>query len=163
MFKTVAGESPPMDDSGIYARRYPPLDRFLQVGLAQGRVISVDFPERPQDAADGDHHVLDALAEYLDGDREAFDDVTVALTVPTADRRVLAALRQVPYGESTTVAGLARMTADLDDEDEDDLRTVREALASNPAPILVPDHRVRDATGSAPTDVIERCRRVERL
>jgi len=151
-----------MDDTaGVYARHVPALDRCVQIGVAQGRVLSVDFPETPQDGAETDHALLDRFGAYLGGECEDFADVTVALTLPTDRRRVLVAVREIPYGESATVDQLLRMTAGLDDEDGSDRRTVTDALAANPVPILVPDHRVRDGPSAAPNDVVEFCRRVE--
>jgi len=153
-----------MDDvAGIFAREFPAIDGHVQVGVAQGRVISVDFPARPQDDARPDHDLLDRVGAYFDGEPDDFRDVTVALTLPTDERRVLEALREVSYGEAVTVEQLARMTAGLDDGEEEDRRTVRDALRGNPAPVLVGDHRVRDAPGATPSDVAGLCRRVEGL
>ena len=162
--KVAAAEGVGMDDvAGIFAREFPAVDGYIQVGVAQGRVISVDFPARPQDDATPDHDLLNRVGAYLNGEHDDFRDVTVALTLPTDERRVLEALREVPYGEAVTAEQLARMTAGLDDEDEADLRTVRGALTGNPAPILIGDHRVRDAPGATPVDVAALCRRVEGL
>ena len=38
-------------EAGIYARESASLDRYVQVGVAGGRVLSVDFPEAPDDDA----------------------------------------------------------------------------------------------------------------
>ncbi|MEF8773346.1 MAG: methylated-DNA--[protein]-cysteine S-methyltransferase [Halobacteriales archaeon] len=138
---------------GIYAREAPYLERFVQFGYAQGKVLRVTFPPEPDDGAGTDHPLLDRIDAYLEGERETFDDVEVALTVATDGRSVLETLRGVPYGESVGVEQLARMTPGLDAADEDDHATVREALADNPAPLLIPDHRVRDDTSGAPAPV----------
>ena len=150
-----------MDDAGIYARRVPGLDRAVQIGVAGGRVISVSFPHDPDADAGNDHPVLDRIEAYLAGDRETFEDVTVALTLPTRLRPVLETLRSVPYGETETTEALARMTPDLDAEDAGDREAVREALDENLAPLLVPDHRVRDGKSAAPDDVVTRLREIE--
>ena len=151
------------DVAGIFARELPALDRYVQVGLAQGRVISVDFPHTPEDDAEDTHELLDRIVAYLNGKADDFEDVAVALTMPTDQRAVLEQVRAVPYGETTTVERLARMVAGLDADEEDDLRTVREALSANPTPLLVPDHRVRDGPSAAPSDVASILRRVEGL
>jgi len=162
--KVAPAENPSMNDvGGIFAREFPAVDGYVQLGVAQGRVISVDFPARPQDDAGPDHDLLGRIGAYFDGEADSFRDVTVALTLPTAQRRVLEALREVPYGKSVTVDQLARMTASLDDSDEADLRAVRGALAENPAPVLIGDHRVRDASGATPAGVATVCRRLEGL
>ncbi|WP_435335340.1 methylated-DNA--[protein]-cysteine S-methyltransferase [Haloarchaeobius sp. TZWWS8] len=154
-----------MEDAGIYARHYPFLERYVQLGIASGRVISVSFPQHPDDDASEDHELLDRIQTYLDGVQEVdFSDVQVGLTVPTDQRAVLETLRErVPYGEQVDVKQLARMTPGLDPQDEDDLILVRTALDANPTPLFIPDHRVRDGPSAAPPEVEQRLRSVEEL
>jgi methylated-DNA-[protein]-cysteine S-methyltransferase len=152
-----------MDDAGIYARESPILDRWVQLGIAQGRVISVDFPTEPESDASDDHDLLDRIEAYLEGAEESFTDVTVALTVPTDQRDVLETVRGIPYGTEVGVEKVASMTAGLDPENDDDQRLVRTALAENPAPLLVPDHRVRDGPSAAPAAVEQQLRAIEGL
>lgn len=144
---------------GIYARESPTLGRAIQIGVAADRVISVSFPESVPDDAASEHPLLDRIFDYLDGSEDHFDDVTVALTVPTEQRTVLDAVRNVPYGETVDVARVARL-AGLDDEDEADLNAVREALRANPVPLFIPDHRV-SGPGATPPEVAERLRDLE--
>jgi methylated-DNA-[protein]-cysteine S-methyltransferase len=151
------------EEAGIYARESTYLDRHVQVGIAQGRVISVSFPSEPDADAGTNHPLLDRIDTYLQGGTEGFSDVTVALTVPTDRRAVLETVRTIPYGEQTTVDEVARMTSGLDPEESDDRVLVREALADNPAPLFVPDHRVRDGPSAAPASVEQRLRAVEGL
>jgi methylated-DNA-[protein]-cysteine S-methyltransferase len=150
-------------EAGIYARTFSSLDRYVQFGEAQGRVISLSFPREPEPDAGDDHDLLDRIDAYLEGSHEEFGDVTVALTVPTDRRAVLERLRDVPYGEAVTCDELARMSAGVDPDDEADLRLVRTALSDNPVPLLVPDHRVRDGPSGAPSDVERRLRSLEGL
>jgi methylated-DNA-[protein]-cysteine S-methyltransferase len=147
-------------DAGVHAREFDRLGRTVQIGEASGRVISVSFPDSPPADAVSEHALLDRIAAYLDGEEDHFDDVTVALTVPTDQRRVLEAVRKVPYGRTVDVERIARL-AGLDDEDESDVQTVRTALRENPVPLFIPDHRVSDASGATPTDVARRLRAVE--
>ncbi len=150
-----------MDEvAGIYARESGYLDCYVQLGLAQGRVISVAFPARPDPDAETDHELLDRIQAYLQGERDGFADVTVALTMPTDRRGVLESVREVPYGEQATVEQVAGMTPDIA---ADDRTLVREALADNPVPLFVPDHRVRDGPSGAPAAVEQRLRSVEGL
>jgi methylated-DNA-[protein]-cysteine S-methyltransferase len=144
---------------GIYARESPTLGRAIQIGVAADRVISVSFPDAVPDDADADHPLLDRVFDYLDGSKDHFDDVTVALTVPTEQRTVLEAVRNVPYGETVNVARVARL-AGLDDEDEAELDAVRESLRANPVPLFIPDHRV-SGPGATPPEVAERLRELE--
>jgi methylated-DNA-[protein]-cysteine S-methyltransferase len=151
-------------EAGIYARESPYLDRYVQLGAASGRILSVSFPEIPDDDAEDDHPVLDRIFEYLDGlEPVDFDDVQVAMTMPTDQRAVLESVREIPYGDQVSVETLARMTSGLDHEDDDDIILVRTALDENPAPLLVPDHRVRDGPSAAPPDVEQKLRSLEEL
>jgi methylated-DNA-[protein]-cysteine S-methyltransferase len=140
---------------GIYARRSAVLGRAVQLGAAAGRVVGVSFPAEPPADADPDHELLDRVFDYLDGDEDDFADVEIALTVPTDRRRVLEAVRQIPYGETADATQVERM-AGLDD----DAGTVRSALRENPVPLFVPDHRVSEP-GATPADVAERLREIE--
>ncbi|MEF8885252.1 MAG: MGMT family protein [Haloarculaceae archaeon] len=150
------------EEAGIFAQESAYLDRYVQFGEAQGRVISVSFPRDPPEDADGDHPLLDRIEGYFEGAVEDFADVTVALTVPTDQRSVLEAVRGIPYGENADCGQLARR-AGLDPDDSDDVRLVRTALAENPAPLLIPDHRIRDGPSGAPAEVEQRLRSLEGL
>ena len=153
-----------MDDTaGIYARETTYLDRYVQVGVAQGRIVSVSFPVSPEANAESDHDLLDRIEPYLQGERDDFDDAEIALTVPTDRRTVLEQLREVPYGDQITVEQLVRMTPGLDPEQESDHTLVRETLAGNPVPLLIPDHRVRDGPSATPAPVEQKLRAVEGL
>ena len=149
------------EEAGIFARETSHLDRYVQFGAAQGRVLSVTFPNAPDDEALSDHELLDRIDRYLDGVEDDFADVTVALTVPTDRRKILETVREIPYGEQVDVAQLLRMTPDGDPDDEEDVRTARSALADNPTPLLIPDHRVRDGPSGAPAPVEQKLRAVE--
>jgi methylated-DNA-[protein]-cysteine S-methyltransferase len=149
-------------DAGIFSRESAYLDRYVQFGHASGKLLSVSFPGEPDADAASDHPLLDRIDAYLEGTADDFDDVPVALTLPTDRRAVLESLRTVPYGENVSVAALARMTSGLAD-DADDQQLVREALAANPAPLVLPDHRVRDGPSAAPPEVEQRLRSLEGL
>jgi len=151
-----------MDEAGIYARESEYLGQYVQIGVAGQRVISVSFPSTPDPEAEGNHPLLKRVFAYLEGGRDDFTDVEVGLTVPTDQRRVLEATRNVPYGEQVSVERLVRMSG-LNPDDEEDHDTVRAALADNPVPLFVPDHRVRDGPSGAPPGVEQRLRNVEGL
>lgn len=152
-----------MDDGGIHTRESPYLERFVQIGVASGRLISVSFPRTPDHEATPDHDLLDRIDRYLEGNLDSFDDVQVALTIPTDQRAVLETLRKIPYGEQLSVDRLTAMTPDLDPDNESDIDLVRRALANNPVPLIIPDHRVRDGPSAAPPDVEQKLRSLERL
>jgi len=150
------------EEAGIFVRESTYLGRYVQFGEAQGRVISVSFPRDAPADAETEHSLLDRIGAYLEGATDDFDDVTVALTVPTDRRAVLEAVREIPYGENADCRSLVQM-AGLNSEDDEDLRLVRTALAENPAPLLIPDHRVRDGPSGAPAEVEQRLRSLEQL
>lgn len=150
-------------DAGIYARESPYLERYVQLGVASGRVLSVSFPETPDSDAGEDLPLLDRIEAYLQGAVDDFDDVDVAMTMATDHREVLEAVRTIPYGESVTVRKLASMTPGLDPDSEDDGILIRTALDENPAPLVIPDHRVSDGPSAAPPPVEQRLRSLEEL
>ncbi|MFQ3319562.1 MAG: methylated-DNA-[protein]-cysteine S-methyltransferase [Natronomonas sp.] len=165
-FKPLTPEVPPMStesEAGIYARESEFLDRYVQVGVAGSRVLSVSFPESPDEDAESELPLLDRIQAYLEGDNDDFSDIDVAMTMPTDQRSVLESVRAVPYGEQVSVKQLTRMAAGLDPEDDDDIRLVRTALSENPAPLVIPDHRVRDGPSAAPPGVEQALRSVEGL
>lgn len=152
------------ETAGIYARESTYLGRYVQVGIASGRVISVSFPERPDEGYETDHELLDRIDRYLEGvDSVDFDDVEIALTMPTDQRAVLETVRDIPYGEQMTVGQIARMTSSLDAENDRDEILVRTALDENPVPLLIPDHRVRDGPSAAPPEIEQKLRSLEGL
>ncbi|WP_226021778.1 MGMT family protein [Halomicrobium salinisoli] len=150
-------------DAGIYARESDFLDRYVQVGAAGEKIISLSFPTTPDDEAGEDHALLDRIDEYLHSEEDDFRDVDVGLTVPTDRRAVLEATREIPYGQQASVEQVANMAAGLDADDEDGVTTVREALADNPVPLVIPDHRVRDGPSGAPPEVEQKLRSLEGL
>ena len=150
-----------MDDAGIYARESAVLDRYIQLGIAQGRVLTVEFPHQPDDETEADHPLLDRIEAYLRGNEDDFEDVEVALTMETDHRDVLEKLREIPYGDSGTVRQVALMVPGRSDDSEDDLRAIQDALRANPAPIFIPTHRVTDGPDTLPSDVAAKVRAVE--
>jgi methylated-DNA-[protein]-cysteine S-methyltransferase len=148
-------------EAGIYARESDYLECYVQLGIAQGRVLAVDFPTSDPANATTDHELLDRIQAYLEGEEDDFQDVTVALTVPTDRREVLETVRTVPYGTQVSVSKVARMTPSLDPDQEADVTLIRQALADNPAPLLIPDHRVRDGPSAAPAGIEQKLRAVE--
>ncbi|MFB6252211.1 MAG: MGMT family protein [Halobellus sp.] len=147
-------------DVGVFARDSDRLTHAVEIGIASGRVISVSFPETPPADAEADHPLLDRVFAYLAGENDHFNDVDVALTVPTDQRSVLEATRNVPHGETVSLDRVVRM-AGLDSDESADLDAARTALSGNPVPLFVPDHRVRNAPGGPPASVAERLREIE--
>lgn len=149
--------------AGIYAREFDQLDRYVQVGVAQGKVISLSFPDEPAENAESEHELLDRIEAYLDGEPDDFDDVEVAMTMPTDQRAVLEKVRTIPFGEEASIEQVALMVPDMDPDAEDTRAEIREALAENPVPLFIPSHRVADTPSGLPLDVEQRLRSLEGL
>ena len=82
------------------------------------------------------------LDEYFDCRRTAFDlDIDWSLVSPFG-RRVLAATREIPFGEVSTYAHVAAEAGNAKAT-----RAAGNALGSNPMPIVVPCHRVLHSGG----------------
>jgi methylated-DNA-[protein]-cysteine S-methyltransferase len=82
------------------------------------------------------------LAEYLAGERTAFDLATSAKG-DAFQRGVWALLARIPYGETTTYGELARELGD-----PALARAVGGAVARNPLSVIVPCHRVIGKDGT---------------
>lgn len=99
-----------------------------------------------EDGTGDDERVLDAaelqLAEYFAGTRETFD---LPLDPRGSDfqRRVWAALREIPYGTTTTYGEIARRLGLPTGAS----RAVGLANGQNPIAVVVPCHRVIGADG----------------
>lgn len=151
-------------EDGVYAKFFPYLDSYVQFVVNDGHVTEVSFPERPNDAADDDHPLLERVESYLGGTvKDDFDDVPVELAVRAEIKSVLQAVREIPYGKAMSVTELLREFTELDPEDENNLDLVREALDANPTPLIIPDHRVRAAPSGAPPPIEQRLRSLERI
>ncbi len=78
------------------------------------------------------------LARYLAGEKVSFLRYQVDLSgLPEFSRQVLAAARRIPYGECCTYGELAEAVGR-----PKAARAVGQALRRNPAPIVIPCHRV---------------------
>jgi methylated-DNA-[protein]-cysteine S-methyltransferase len=83
------------------------------------------------------------LDEYFAGERTAFD-LPIDLGAGTPfQRRVWAALREIPYGATVTYTELAEAVGR-----PDIVRAVAAAVGRTPVPIVVPCHRVVGAGGA---------------
>ncbi|MFB6362256.1 MAG: methylated-DNA--[protein]-cysteine S-methyltransferase [Halobacteriales archaeon] len=149
--------------SGIHARESDYLERYVQIGIAAAKVVSVSFPRSPDEDARPEHPLLERIGRYLAGETDDFADVEIGLTVPTEERSVLQSVRGIPNGEQVAVESLSGMVPHLTADDPEDQELVRRALAENPLPLVVPDHRVLDGPSGAPPEVEQRLRSLEGL
>jgi methylated-DNA-[protein]-cysteine S-methyltransferase len=84
-----------------------------------------------------------ALQDYFAGRLRGFDHLTLDLQGTGFQQRVWDALRQVPFGTTTTYKAMAQsLNMPLG------ARAVGGALGANPIPIIIPCHRVVATDGS---------------
>lgn len=86
--------------------------------------------------------VRQQLTEYFAGERTEFD-LALAPQGHDFQHRVWAALREIPYGETTTYGAIAKALGD-----PGAAQAVGAANGRNPISIIVPCHRVIGSSGS---------------
>jgi methylated-DNA-[protein]-cysteine S-methyltransferase len=115
-----------------------------------GAVTGLYFPRhwpRPDRTAfgprgdEGFEEVARQLAEYLNGERSAFE-LPLKARGSEFDRRVWELIAGIPYGETTTYGEIARSLGAGTEP-----RDVGAAVGRNPLCIIIPCHRVVGATG----------------
>ncbi len=112
----------------------------LTISEEDGQIVSLDWgwgrdqTETPLLCA-----VRARLDAYFDGKQDDFADLPLAPFGTEFQKRVWAALRGIPYGQTWTYADLARRVGSV-------ARAVGQANGANPIPLLIPCHRVL-ATG----------------
>ena len=135
-----------------YAVVDSPLGPLTLVGTDAGELTGLFMDKQryrpdPTRFGDRDDSTLSAVAEQLDEyfhHRRTTFDVPLLLTGTDFQRRIWAALQDVPYGVTTTYGGLA---ADLGLKPQS-ARAVGLANGKNPVSIIVPCHRLVGSTGS---------------
>ncbi|MBS3761248.1 MGMT family protein [Halodesulfurarchaeum sp.] len=152
-----------MSGTGIFARTFEELDAVVQIGIANGRVISLSVPDTPEPNASSDNEKLDWIDGYLAGTEQDVTDIEIGLTVPGEQRTVLENVRKIPYGEELRLKRVVARSQGLDPDAEAVLKTARTALAENPIPLFIPDHRVVDGPSGLPADVEATLRKIEGL
>ena len=123
-----------------------PIDPLLLVGDETGLRELQMAPHEPPPSAERDDEALAPvaaqLADYFAGRRLAFD-LPLAPVGTAFQQKVWLALREIPYGRTTTygeiATGLGQPTAS---------RAVGLANGRNPIAVIVPCHRVIGANGS---------------
>jgi methylated-DNA-[protein]-cysteine S-methyltransferase len=138
-----------------FARIPTPIGKLLLVGERDGDGLAlrgVYFDAAPHAAgavpagAREDEpafvEVCAQLAAYFAGERQTFD-LALAPVGTQFQRRVWSALAEIPYGETTTYAAIARSIGK-----PSAVRAVGAANARNPLSIVVPCHRVIGRDGA---------------
>ena len=106
------------------------------------------------------NRAINEILEYFSGKRRSFD-VPLDLSGTEFQKAVWSRVARVPYGKTTTNALIAEAMGDAGG-----FRAVGSAVKRNPAPIVVPTHRVigangRPLPGEAAPDVFAGLRRLE--
>ncbi len=113
----------------------------LTLSEEDGAIVSLDWGRvDDQQATPVLREAANQLHDYFDGKRRDFD-VPVAPHGTPFQRRVWAALQQIPAGETRSYGDVARVLASGP-------RAVGQANGRNPIPIIIPCHRVVGAGGS---------------
>lgn len=139
----------------LFAARIPsPLAEMMAVVDADGALVLLEFADRPVvlervralGAVRWSDPPLAAvrrqLGEYFDGHRRAFD-LPVAAAGSAFQLRVWRALREIPFGATTSYGGLAAALGRPGAS-----RAVGRANATNPVCLVTPCHRVIGKDGS---------------
>jgi len=122
---------------GALAGVYMDAQRHLPPAGSLGEPAGPDVP-----AAAPLAEAAGQLAEYFAGERTGFE-LPLAMDGTGFQRRVWAALRDIPYGETISYGELARRIGSASAS-----RAVGLANGKNPVSIIVPCHRVVGAGGS---------------
>jgi methylated-DNA-[protein]-cysteine S-methyltransferase len=112
----------------------------LTVSEEDGEIVAVDWGwGRDQTETTTLRQARDELHEYFDGRRTEFS-VPLNPAGTAYRRRVWQALRDIPHGATRSYAEIARVAGGA-------ARSVGQANAANPIPILIPCHRVLASDG----------------
>lgn len=147
-------------ESLLVSRIPSPLGALFAVCEASGCLRALDFADceprllrllRTQAGADADRLVprpapvalVESLGAFFGGELRALDALPVRTGGTDFQRRVWAALREIPSGATTTYAALARSIGR-----PSACRAVGLANGANPIAIVLPCHRVVGSTGA---------------
>jgi methylated-DNA-[protein]-cysteine S-methyltransferase len=112
----------------------------LTVSEERGALVALDWGwGRDQTHTAVLTEAVSQLHAYFDGARRQFD-LPLALAGTPYRTRVWNALRTIPYGQTMSYAALAAAAGGS-------ARSVGQANASNPIPIIIPGHRVTASSG----------------
>jgi AraC family transcriptional regulator of adaptative response/methylated-DNA-[protein]-cysteine methyltransferase len=120
---------------------------FVRFGESEAELehrLKGAFPFAPLERAEDDAVSAwgSALADYVDG-RSQSAEVPLDVSGSRFEERVWQALRQIPRGETASYSEIARRLGS-----PRAARAVARACADNPAPLVIPCHRVIEKSGS---------------
>jgi O-6-methylguanine DNA methyltransferase len=127
----------------IFARFSAELDLFVRMAIRDETIYGISFRRnRPVGAHRGTHPYLSRVLRHIANGSDGLQDLPLALEVRPFTRRVLEEVRRIPPGETRTYGQVARRLGS-----PGAARAVGNALAENPALVVVPCHRVLPSRG----------------
>ncbi len=141
VFETAMGSCAiAWSDSGIVRFQLPTKTAEAAERLVLRRVFGAEPGAPPEDVA----AVVAAAKQYFAGEEMDFSQVRLDLSGEGAFfAEIYAALRRIGWGRTTTYGALAKEVG----AGREAARDVGEAMAKNPAPLIIPCHRVLAAGG----------------
>lgn len=135
--------SPDASSLELYARFSAELDLYIQMAIRDDKIYRVTFGRgRPKGARRGTHPYLRRILDHVASGSDGLEDIPVELEVGPFTRRVLEEVRRIPSGVTRTYGEIAQRLGD-----PRAARAVGNALAENPALVVVPCHRVVPSRG----------------
>jgi methylated-DNA-[protein]-cysteine S-methyltransferase len=125
----------------------------LTLVAGDGGLRGLYFPRRGPVFDEGDRDpgrlvtAIEQLEQYFNGERRTFD-VPLEVHGTPFQQRVWRALREIPYGTTTTYGALAQKLASQFTRGVPQPRAVGAAVGATPIPIVIPCHRVIGSDGS---------------
>jgi methylated-DNA-[protein]-cysteine S-methyltransferase len=127
-------------DAGVARFQLPVKSAEAAERLMRRRAAGAEPGAPPEDVA----AAIATARRYFDGEETDFSHVRLDLAVDDAFfAQIYAALRRVGWGRTTTYGALAKEVG----APREAARDVGEAMARNPAPLIIPCHRVLAAGG----------------
>ena len=127
-------------DAGVARFQLPTKTAEAAERMMRRRAFGAEPGRPPEDIA----AVIEAAKRYFDGEEIDFSQVPVDLADQDAFfAQIYDALRRVGWGGTTTYGALAKEVG----AGRERARDVGEAMAKNPAPLIIPCHRVLAAGG----------------
>lgn len=127
----------------LYASFSDALGLYVTLALKGDKVARVRLARTPPEDAQGEHPYLARILHHLATGKDDLADLPVDLAVSPFEQRVLDLMRAIPPGEVMTYGALAARLGV-----PGAARAVGNACARNPAPLVVPCHRVVPSDGS---------------
>lgn len=126
----------------VYSRFSRELGLYVQLEVLGDRVSAVRLARTSPKDAGSSHPYLTRILEHVRTGAGDLSDIPLHLEVGPFDREVLEFLRKVPSGQTITYGEIARQLGR-----PRAARAVGQAVARNPAVVVIPCHRVLPASG----------------